>query len=45
MGNGIYIDLEINSCSKQYIRLLSSLTLHISSKTKETFPLILKEKK
>jgi len=43
-GNGIYIDLEIKSCSKENIAVPSFLTLHTNRKTKQTFPLVLKKK-
>jgi hypothetical protein len=43
-GNEIYIDLEIKSCSKENIAVPSFLTLHTTSKTKETFLLIFNKK-
>jgi hypothetical protein len=43
-GNGIYIDLEIKSCSKENIAVPSFLTLHTTLTTEETFPLIFKKK-
>jgi hypothetical protein len=39
--NGIYIDLEIKSLSKEDTTVPSFLTPHTTSKTKGTFPLIL----
>jgi hypothetical protein len=43
-GNGIYIDLEIMCLSKEDTAVPPILTLHTTSKTRETFPLILKQK-
>ena len=47
LWNGIYVDLEIRSCSKEGITLPSFVTLHKSQTTqttKQEFPLILKKK-
>jgi len=41
--NGIYICIEIKSCSKESIAVLSFLTLHITYKTTEAISLILKK--
>jgi hypothetical protein len=38
-GNGIYIDLENKSCSKERIELASFLTLHKTHTTKKSNPL------
>jgi len=50
LENGIYLDLQIKSCSKKVIRIPSFLTLHktyqthTTQTTTEEFPLILKKK-
>ena len=50
LWNGIYIDLEIRSCSKESLTVPSFLTLHKTHKThttqttKGSFPLIIKKK-
>jgi len=43
-GNGIYIDLDIKSCSKENIAVPSFLNLHTTRKTKEAISVILKKK-
>jgi hypothetical protein len=43
-GNPIYVDLEINSCSKQDIEAPSFLTLHTTHTTSDAISLIRKKK-